>query len=335
MNDDAKQRLRAALLGAVVGDAIGVPFEFLSREQARSRFTCAMTGYGTYDQPPGTWSDDSSMLLCTAEVYAKGFSLPLLADTFVRWMNQAHMTPHGQVFDCGITTSSALRRYHAGAAVTACGCREEACNGNGSLMRIAPVALFHAYASQAELCSEASAVSAITHAHPRSRLACVMFSLLLADTLRTLSEQPSADPHDTLHTAIAAIHRRYRDLVSSCDLAGELPGYHRIFLPAFKELTADKIHSDGYVVHTLEAALWCALRGASFKDVVCQAVRLGNDSDTTACVAGALAGVMYGMDGIPTDWLHGLQAAATVHAVVDAFVDRVDAEWTTKRVLTE
>ena len=161
MNDDARQRIRGALFGAVVGDALGVPFEFLSREQTRLRFTGAMTGYGTYNQPPGTWSDDSSMLLCTAEVYAKGFSLPLLADTFVCWMNQAHMTPHGQVFDCGITTSSALHRYHAGATVTTCGCTEEGCTGNGSLMRIAPVALFHAYSSHAELCAEASGMCRI------------------------------------------------------------------------------------------------------------------------------------------------------------------------------
>ncbi len=335
MNDDARQRIRAALFGAVVGDALGVPFEFLSREQTRSRFTCAMTGYGTYNQPPGTWSDDSSMLLCTAEVYAKGFSLPLLADTFVRWMNQAHMTPHGQVFDCGITTSSALHRYHAGATVTTCGCTEEGCNGNGSLMRIAPVAIYHALSPETVLCTAVSTVSAITHAHPRSRLGCVIFSLLLAHALRSFLDDPAVSASDALHSALVAVHRRHHGILHTSAFAAELPLYHRIFLPGFKELPADRIYSDGYVVHTLEAALWCVLRSTSFKDAVSLAVELGNDCDTTACVTGALAGLVFGAGSIPEEWVGALQSAQLVQSVIEDFIDVVALAWEEDRRYSE
>lgn len=327
MNDDARRRVQAALLGAVVGDALGVPFEFLSREQTRSRFTGAMTGYGTYNQPPGTWSDDSSMLLCTAEVYAKGFSLPLLADTFVRWMDQAHMTPHGRVFDCGITTSSALRRYHSGASVAACGCTEEGCNGNGSLMRIAPVAIYHAFSSDAELCKTVSSASAITHAHPRSRLGCVIFSLLIANVLQSFVANPALASSDALRHALVALHRNHHGVLHASAFSPELPHYHRIFLPGFKELPVDRIYSDGYVIHTLEASLWCVLRNTSFRDAVSMAVALGSDCDTTACVTGVLAGLLFGVESIPEEWVGALQSRERVLGVIDDFIESTALAW--------
>lgn len=261
--------LADAIYGAAVGDALGVPYEF----NERGAFECAgMVGGGTYGLPAGTWSDDTSMLLATCDsIRACGGAINVddMRARFVKWMRQGAYTPFGECFDIGNATATALTE--------GVGCKGERSNGNGSLMRIVPLAFADADDD------DVAAVSAITHAHRISIEACVMFVRIA----RALCKGASVE-----------------EALADCMMC------HEPFecLPYVLELPEDDICSGGYVVHTLEAALWCLANTSTYEDCVLAAVNLGSDTDTTACVAGALAGIVYGKDAIPCEWIDTLQA---------------------------
>lgn len=267
-----KPQLKAAVYGAAVGDALGVPFEF----GERGTFCCTgMAGYGAHNQPAGTWSDDTSMMLATCDsIRAKRGRIDPddMRTRFLNWLDRGAYTPFGHVFDAGTTVMTALREGR--------GCKGERSNGNGSLMRIVPLAFTRATDD------DVAAVSSITHAHPLSVEACVRY-VRIARALADGSAIPEA---------IAAG-------VADVDPDGPL---HR--LPRIAELAEDDLESHGYVVHTIESALWCLATTHSYADCVLAAVNLGHDADTTACVAGGLAGIAYGFDAIPAEWVETLQA---------------------------
>ena len=240
--------LRDALYGLAVGDALGVPFEF----KARGSFKCTgMEGFGTHYQPMGTWSDDTALTLATcASIKARGrVDAADIRLNFEDWYYDGAFAIDHNVFDVGNTTSSAI--------IEGMGRDGANSNGNGSLMRIAPLA----YTDATD--DEIRAVSAITHAHEISCEACVRFVHILRD-----------------QSLIAQIE-----------------------LPDDKDL----VESGGYVVSTFTAALWCFTHTSSYRDCVLAAVNLGSDTDTTAAVAGALAGEVYGYDAIPAEWLDVLR----------------------------
>ena len=239
-------RLRDAIYGLAVSDALGVPYEF----KPRGTFTCeGMVGHGTHNQPAGTWSDDTSMTLATCDSIRElgRDDTGDIRHRFERWLRGGEYTPDGVVFDCGITVSSAI---NAGRGLAG-----ESDNGNGSLMRIAPLAFTDATDD------EVRAVSAITHAHDMSCSLCV-------DYVHILRELAGGAP--------------------ASDVAGE-----------WRDRPAPG--SSGFVRHTYDAALWCLANTGSYRDCVLAAVNLGDDTDTTAAVAGALAGTLYGYDAIPAE----------------------------------
>lgn len=248
-----RDKLYATVVGAAVADAVGVPYEF----KARDTFRCEdMVGFGTHHQPAGTWSDDTAMMLATADSIRRcegTIDTADIAQAFQDWFNDGAYTPDGVVFDYGITVSEALRSGH--------GCTGEYSNGNGSLMRIAPLAFTDATDD------EIRAVSAITHAHRISCDACVRFVHLL--------RKAAIDP--------VAVKR---DIAERC-----------------RDTDRSVVDSGGFVLATESAALWCFATTDSYRDCVLAAVNLGRDTDTTACVAGALAGLVYGIEGIPEKWL--------------------------------
>lgn len=249
--------LRDAIFGLAVGDALGVPYEFLPR----GSFTCTgMVGYGTHDQPAGTWSDDTSMALATCDsIRACGHvDVGDMLSRFRAWIDDGAYAIDGVVFDYGNTTARAL------AAGT--GCTGERDNGNGSLMRIAPLAFTDATDD------EVRAVSAITHAHPVSTEACV----------------------DMVHVM--------RALAAGASPAEAIPDHEVLLAASEKDL-----RSGGFVRDTYCAALWCLAVSGSYEECVLRAVNLGEDTDTTAAVAGALAGIVYGIEGIPGEWLSVLR----------------------------
>ncbi len=178
------ERVLGGLWGAVVGDALGVPVEFQSREQLRQNPLQDMRGYGTYHQPAGTWSDDSSLMLCTVEGLADGFDTGRLGMLFTRWLDQAHWAPWQEVFDVGGTTLMAINRLSQGVEPEQAGLIDENSNGNGSLMRILPVALRYFDLPVEELLDHAHRASALTHRHVRGQMACGVYCTMVSALLQ-------------------------------------------------------------------------------------------------------------------------------------------------------
>lgn len=288
--DDWAARSRGALLGAAVGDALGVPVEFRGRAHLQADPVTGMRGFGTHQQPPGTWSDDTSMIVATMRGFlAADAPEPAAAMAeFHRWAREGAHTAHGRVFDIGGATSAAISRFATGMPAERCGGTDEHSNGNGSLMRILPVALAHL--DDPQLVEHASRLSALTHAHERSRFCCAFYSLVMSDLFH------SGDLAGAIGFARDVMRRRW-------DFSATERGhFDRLDPDRLRRLGEGEVSGSGHVIDTLEASLWVNLRHGSYRDAVLRAVNLGEDTDTTGCVAGALAGLMHGEDGIPADW---------------------------------
>ncbi|MBR8833082.1 MAG: ADP-ribosylglycohydrolase family protein [Stigonema ocellatum SAG 48.90 = DSM 106950] len=286
--------IKSGLMGVCVGDALGVPVEFTSRTERIKSPVTSMVGYGTWNQPPGTWSDDSSLTFCLAESLCSGFSLHAIAHSFWRWYNQAYWTAHGEVFDVGNTTRTAIMRLEEGVPPQEAGGTSEHSNGNGSLMRILPMAFCHETLNFPELISRTHQVSCITHAHLRSQIACGTYISIAVSLL---------EGTDSLLAAYLQGLRLISSIYSSSEYASEMPHFARVFSGNIAQLPVEDIRSSGYVVDTLEASLWCLLNSSSYAQAVLKAVNLGGDTDTTAAVTGGLAGIHYGVENIPQEWI--------------------------------
>jgi ADP-ribosylglycohydrolase len=298
-----EERTACGLLGVACGDALGLPVEFIARGALRKRPVTDMRGNGTHNQPPGTWSDDTSLTLCVAESLIGGFNLDDMGRRFVAWRHDGYWTPYGVVFDSGKTTTEAIERIARGVPATEAGGTDEWDNGNGSLMRILPVALRFRDAPLEELLDKTHQVSAITHAHPRSKMACGLYVCLARYLLQ------GRTPFDAYITTIAGVGDWYRN---APDFADQAPHFALILNGDIVTLSEDEIKSDGYVVHTVEASIWCLLTSSTFEETALKAVNLGGDSDTTGAVAGGLAGLAYGVDAIPESWVTQLARASEI-----------------------
>lgn len=272
-----KRTVRDAVYGVAVGDALGVPVEFRARGTYRID---GMIGFGTYDKPAGTCSDDTSLTLATANSIriCNGIDTDDMRERYRAWLFDGAYVVDGKVFGVGTTTREALER--------GCGLEDVRSNGNGSLMRIVPLAFVDGVTD-----GQIAALSAITHAHEIAKRACVIY-VRLAQQLR------AGMPVDE---AIAGIPARE---------AAE--PFAR--LPRIGALARDDIGSTGYVVDTLEAALWCLATTERFEDAVLEAVNLGGDTDTVAAVTGGLAGIAYGYDSIPREWIGALRGRGILEA---------------------
>ncbi|MDY6802712.1 MAG: ADP-ribosylglycohydrolase family protein [Cyanobacteriota bacterium] len=289
-------KILSGLIGVCVGDALGVPVEFSSREKRRKKPVTEMTGYGTYRQPPGTWSDDASLTLCLAEALCEGFNLEAIARNFVRWYYEDYWTARGEVFDVGGTTSQAIFRLREGVPPTKAGGMGEFDNGNGSLMRILPLAFCYKTVDFPELIQRVHYCSSMTHAHLRSQIACGIYISIAICLLEGLEPK------------VAYIEgiKRIKVIYSTPKYASEMHLFSRILEGEIDSFPMKEISSDTYVLHSLEAALWCFLNASSYAEAVLKAVNLGGDTDTTAAITGGLAGIYYGIDNIPSDWIEVL-----------------------------
>lgn len=272
--------LRDTVYGAAVGDALGVPYEFKGRDS----FECAgMVSGGTHGQPAGTFSDDTSMMLATSDSIRVCGRVDVrdMRGRFYDWLRKGAYTADGTVFDVGNTVATALSEGR--------GCEGERSNGNGSLMRIAPLA----YTAADD--DEVRAVSAITHAHRTSTESCVCFVKLIRNLIGGNSLQLS--------------------------LKYSIPEGERFaFLADVASWPRSEVRSGGYVIDTLGAAIWCFANTDTYADCVLAAVNLGSDTDTTACVAGALAGAVYGYRVIPDEWLRALRGKDVIeHCLFPGF----------------
>ncbi|MDH0658209.1 ADP-ribosylglycohydrolase family protein [Empedobacter sp. GD03865] len=285
------------LIGSAVGDALGVPVEFKSRQYLQQNPVTDMTGYGTYNMPPGTFSDDSSMMFCLAESLCNGYNVNDIAEKFQMWMHEGYWTADGEVFDVGISTRKAINRLRVVKNPTEAGSTAESDNGNGSLMRILPLAIFTKDLSIDERCEIVKEVSSITHAHNRSVLACIYYIEFALNVLDS----------ENLEEAYLNTNFWLKLFLEENEIyKNEFQYFERILSGKLIDLKEDEIKSTGYVMDSLEASIWCLLHTSSYKDCVLKAVNLGHDTDTIACIAGGIAGIYYDAETIPTNWIEQL-----------------------------
>ncbi|MEA5605172.1 ADP-ribosylglycohydrolase family protein [Nostoc sp. UHCC 0252] len=303
----------SGLMGLCVGDALGVPVEFTSRAERVKFPVTTMQGYGTWNQPPGTWSDDSSLSFCLAECLCRGYSLDAIANSFWRWYKEAYWTPRGDVFDIGQTTHTAIMRLKQGVVPHQAGGKVENSNGNGSLMRILPMAYCHRNLTLGELLARVHDVSAITHAHARSQMACGTYISIAVALLE------GAD----LQTAYLQALQDIQTIYSVREFLLEKPHFGRIFSGEIAKLPVEEINSGGYVIDTLESSLWCLLNSSSYSEAVLKAVNLGGDTDTTAAVTGGLAGIYYGVENIPKQWMNQIARRQDIIYLAERFARAV------------
>lgn len=289
------------IMGLCVADALGVPVEFMDRETLKKDPVVGMREYGTYNQPAGTWSDDTSMTLCLVDSLSKGLDYEDIMLNFIKWIEEGEYTPYGEAFDIGITTRKALMSFKNGVPPLECGGRSEHDNGNGSLMRILPI-LFYLqsmygtdFADIDEVYEIIHNISALTHGHKRSQIACGIYISVASRLIGGMGLETAVD------LGIYDAMKYYKDRE---DYINELKHFRRLEMKNFAEIPEEEIKSGGYVVDTLEAAIWCLLNTDNYKGCVLKAVNLGNDTDTVAAVAGGLAGLKYGYEGIPRDWVN-------------------------------
>jgi len=285
--------IEGCFLGFAVADALGVPVEFNDRAYLNRSPVTEMTGYGRWNQPAGTWSDDSSMAFCTAEALLNGYDLQLMGELFVRWMNKGHWGAHHTCFDVGNTTAVALNRIADGKDVLHSGESQPEANGNGSLMRIAPASIYFYNKTSAALMERMREVSGITHAHFRSVFSCFIFSKFIQLILQG---------HAKTEAYTLAMTEVRKHIATQTFKPTELSLFERTLSGSLLHESVDNIHSTGYVLHTLEASIWCFMTSETYAEAVLKAVNLGGDTDTTACVTGALSGLYYGTDSIPENW---------------------------------
>ena len=314
-----KSQIMASLWGAVTGDALGVPVEFRSRKELAAEPVTGMRGQGMHKQPAGTWSDDTSLTLCTIEslLTCDGVDTEDMAERFRRWLVEGHWTAHGQVFDIGIATRQALARFAEGRKPELCGGRQEYDNGNGSLMRMLPVSLWVRSGAIEEALGLVHRVSRITHAHPRAQMVCGFYTLLVWALM------DGATPLDALKQAWQQAEAEYK---FHEDFELNWPHLHRLAPEVMPTLGEADIRSSGYCIHTIEASVWCLLRGADFPSTVLAAVNLGEDTDTTACVTGTLAGLRFGMDQVPPVWVEALARRQDLETIFTQFTERLIGE---------
>ena len=300
-----RDRFRGALLGLAAGDALGTALEFTP---PGPHGLTDMVGGGPFDLLPGQWTDDTSMALCLAAslVERRGFDPADQMDRYLRWFREGYMSSTGHCFDIGNTVAAALRRY-ARTGDPYAGSTDPYTAGNGSIMRLAPVILFHAQDARQAL-RRAADSSRTTHGAATAVDACRYLGGLIWGALH------GEDKEALLAPGYAPV----TGLWQAEPLAHEI---HEIAQGSFRHQAPPKIRGTGYVVQSLEAALWAFYHSGGFADGALLAVNLGEDADTTGAVYGQLAGAYYGAAGIPADW----RAKLTRRDEIEALADRLYA----------
>ncbi len=312
-----QKQIQDGMLGLAIGDALGVPVEFRSRERLKQNPVTGMRAYGTHNQPAGTWSDDTTMALCTLESLAKGVDYNDIMNRFCRWVDEGYMTAHGKLFDIGRTTLHALHLYSTGTPALQCGGTDVRDNGNGSLMRILP-AVFYLRREYGAACMEKPEafalihnLSRLTHGHPISQIACGLYCDMANELMNGKTIAEAIGHAALLKDSWYGIKEEFSPW---------LPKFDFMNAGILAALPEKAIRSSGYVVDTLQAALWCLLITDSYSQCVLKAVNLGDDTDTVGAVAGGLAGILYGAESIPEDWLDVLAKKEEILRLCENFI---------------
>jgi len=304
-----ENKVKAGIMGVCIGDALGVPVEFKKREDLKRFPVTKMLEYMSWNQPKGTWSDDSSLTLCLADELTKGYDLEKIGQSFVKWNKYGHWTAHGRLFDIGGTTRHALARLTKGESARFSGNIFEEDNGNGSLMRILPLAFYLENENDIQkLYLTVKEVSAITHGHFRSVFACFIYALFAIELLKGKDKTEA-------YSYIQKTALKYADEQGFNPKEIEL--FNRVLINDISGYHEDEIKSGGYVLHSLEASLWCFLNSESYAEAVLKAVNLGEDTDTTGAITGGIAGIYYGYENIPEEWIAELVRKDDIEALCE------------------
>lgn len=289
-----KSRVLGGLYGLLIGDALGVPFEFHSPADIPAAEDISFDLPAGFRRahpsaPKNAWSDDGAQALCLLSSLLTNGRLNMadFAMCLRKWDANGFLAVDNEVFDIGNQTRIALDRLEQGVPVDKAAPSDVSANGNGSLMRVLPLVLWH-QGTEAELVELAHQQSHVTHAHAKAKVCCALYCLIARALIR------SATVEDARSKAFWFLQQHYTDEVFKTELALVL-----------HEMATVPPRGSGYVVDTLAGALQC-LSELDYASVVRAAIRLGNDTDTTAAVAGGLAGIMYGLEGIPLEWREAL-----------------------------
>lgn len=306
------------ITGVVIGDTLGCPVQFLSREEVAENPVTGMRGYGTFNLPAGSWTDDSSLTiaaLCSIIENKKIITRDIM-ERFARWLRDGEYTPFGKSFDIGRGTYESIERFITHGNTESCGGTSPRDNGNGSLMRIMPACIYCSKAlNRGEITADEAiglihAVSGLTHNHIRAKIACGLY-FFIAHSI--INGNGSLDYRISL-----GLESGFEYYENAGESPEELAYYSRLRNPGdFAAVTADKIRSSGYVVDTIEAAIWSLLNTGSFRDALLTAVNLGDDTDSVGAVCGGLAGLYYGFENIPADWIASLQKREYIEKLCD------------------
>ena len=295
---------KEGVFGVVVGDALGCPVQFESRETVAGHPVTGMRGHGTFDLPAGSWTDDSSLTLALLDSICEtgGLDLKHIMGNFVAWLYDGKFTPYGYSYDVWFGTRRAIQHYKLLGDPYLCGGRDESNNGNGSLMRIMPACLYCCAKGleEEEAVPLIGAVGSLTHAHLRANIACGLYWFMIREVLKgtgSLCERLQV-----------GLDKGFAYYDGNPENRGEVNHYRRLRdLAAFAKVPAEEIRGSGYVVATLEAAVWSLITTDSFETALLKAVNLGEDTDTVGAIAGGLAALYYGYDAIPPEWIAELK----------------------------
>ncbi len=303
-------RFRGCLLGLAAGDALGTSLEFCPPGSFIP--ISDMVGGGPFNLNPGEWTDDTSMALCLAEslIESGGFDPVDQLRRYVRWYQTGHLASNGRCFDIGNTVSQALHRFqHTSEPYPGSDSTHSA--GNGSLMRLAPVAMLY-YRKPAlalQMCADSSRT---THASTQAVDACRYYGLLLVASLQGICKEALLSPPSSW----TFFDKSVTSLLDALD-----PAILGVADGSFRNKQPPDIKGSGYVVRSMEAALWAFLHSTSFKEGALLAANLGDDADTTAAIFGQLAGAHYGEQGIPGEWITKLSLVDLIKDYADKIFD--------------
>lgn len=321
-----RNRVFGGVYGLAVGDALGVPVEFMSRAMLDRDPVKGMRAGGTHKQPKGTWSDDTSMVLATLDALAAGgLSYGMIMDNFVNWLTRAKYTATGVVFDVGGTTSAAIHNYLMGDPFELCGLGDDRHCGNGSLMRMLPM-IYYVYLKYGLEVSPVAVdqiyrLSGLTHANILSRVCCVYYVYI---GMYLLDAGGNGDMHSAIIKAVEAVEQYYSDGVEVFYI------FQKTIIQKIKvdslidcmNFDRGAVRSTGYVLDSLMASIWCLWHTLSYEEAVLEAVNLGDDTDTTGAITGSLAGIWYGMQSIPVEWVADLRNKRLINDICGRFYEQ-------------
>lgn len=311
------EKMKSGIIGFSVGDALGVPVEFLNRNTLQRNPVKDMIGYGSHPVPEGTWSDDTSLMIAAMDSIniCNGINFDDIMYRFTEWVDNAKYTATNKLFDIGISSSNAIQNYKQGIAAENCGMKGFNENGNGSLMRILPF-VYYSYLkklSREERIYLINIASSLTHAHEISKLGCNIYCDYIILLLNGYSKKEAFDMLKELD---------YGSYFSNSAISV----YSNILSGKLENLNINDIKSSGYVVDSLEASIWCTLKNTSYETAVESAVNLGNDTDTIGAITGSLNGIIYGEKNIPQRWLEKMKKLDYLENLTDEFLQKLNCK---------